>query len=138
MTRSSTIRLIVLLVLGVFSVVLFARTRQDAAALKALRIREQATRGEYEQAIDDITAIEDSLSAMTERGQGLRSSSLAAERRLSPTRGDEALAKVSELRAGIERARERIGDLEARLRASGGRVAGLERLVDRLKASVVT
>jgi polyhydroxyalkanoate synthesis regulator phasin len=137
MSRSASISMVVFVGLGVFCAFLILRTRQDAAALKTLRIREQATRGEYEQAIDDITAIEDSLSAITERGQGLRASSLAAERRLSPTRGDEALAKVSELRAGIERARERIGDLEARLRTSGGRNAGLERLVDRLKTGLV-
>jgi len=135
MSRSPSIHVLVVVALTLLCALLFVQTRRDAAKVHALQVREDATRGEYEQAIGDITAIEDSLSAISDKGAGLRSSALAAERRLSPSRGDEALAKVGELRAGVDRARERIDELEMRL-ANHGHVVGLDRLVDRLKSGV--
>jgi len=136
MSRPPSKQVWVVVALSALCLLLFAQTRRDAAALRTLSVREDATRGEYEQAIGDITAIEDSLNAISERGAGLRSSALATERRLSPSRGEEALAKVGELRAGVDRAREQIDELESRLHGHGAHPGALDRLVDRLKIGV--
>lgn len=116
---------------------LYFKARHDADSLSALQSSEESTRAHYSQAIQDIAAIQDSLNAITvNEGAGLSSSTLSSERRLSPNQGDEALARIAELRAGIERARARIQDLESRLRKSGGRVAAFARLVKQLKTEL--
>jgi hypothetical protein len=118
---------------------LYFKTRHDADSLTALQSSEESTRAHYSQAIQDIAAIQDSLNAISlGDGATMRPSTLSAERRLSPAQGDEALARIAELRAGIERARSRIQDLESRLRKSGGRVAGFARLVKQLKQELAT
>ena len=124
--------IVVLLAVGTF---LFIQNRRSVEALRALEAQEETTRTRYAQAIDEIAAIQDSLNAIvfSDSGSTMRSSALTEEQRLSPTRGDETLARVAELRAGIERTRERIQHLEDRLKASGTRIAGLERMVARLK-----
>jgi predicted nucleic acid-binding Zn-ribbon protein len=113
---------------------LFVKTRHDATSLTAMQSAEETTRAHYSQAIQDIAAIQDSLNAITlDNGAAMSPSTLSSERRLSPNQGDEALARIAELRAGIERARTRIQALESRLRHSEGRVAAFGRLVKQLK-----
>ena len=124
--------IVALLAVGVF---LFIQNRRANESLRAMEVQEETTRTRYAQAIDEIAAIQDSLNAIvfSDTDPKLRPSSLTEEQRLSPTRGDEALARVAELRAGIERTRDRIQQLETRLKESGTRIAGLERMVSRLK-----
>ncbi len=135
MRRNNILFGIAVLALAGLSTGLFVKYRGSQTALGDARAREDATHRRYEAAIDDISAIQDSLNAITfgDAKSGLHSSGLSSERRLSPTRTDEALARVAELRSGIERTRERIVELEARLQKSGTRVTGLERMVGRLK-----
>jgi hypothetical protein len=117
---------------------LFVQYRRDDAALRAAERAEQQTRERYGQAIADIAAIQDSLNAISFEGgaEFLRSAPLTAERNLSPMHGDEALARVAELRSGIERARGRIEQLERLLHRSGHEVAGLERMLTNLKSDL--
>ena len=119
---------------------LYFQNRKTTENLVSLQASEEATRTRYTQAIDDIAAIQDSLNSITlsDNGGQMTSPSLAAERQLSPTHGDEVLARVAELRAGIERARDRIQALETRLHQNGTRVTGLERMVKRLKDGLAT
>jgi uncharacterized coiled-coil protein SlyX len=138
MRRNTLWFLIAVVVLAGVSTVLFVRYRQGELALQEARAREDATHRRYESAIDDIAAIQDSLNAITfgEDQNDLSSSGVDAERRLSPNRTDDALARVAELRSGIERTRERIVELESRLQGSGQKVAGLERIVNQMKANL--
>lgn len=135
MNKTSPLIVILLLALAAVSVFLFVQNRSADQSLRSLRAEQQSTTSRYDQALDDIATIQDSLNAiaLAEDGSPMKPSSLSAERRLSPNRGDEALERVAELRAGIERARDRIRQLEQRLGASGAKVAGLERMVARLK-----
>jgi uncharacterized coiled-coil protein SlyX len=122
------------LVLSILSVALLAacatlytRTRRDAVALDTAKLTEQATRAHYERAVQDISAIQDSLNAIAvDAAQSLQASSLDAERRLSPTGASEALERIAGLRT-------RIQSLEARLQQSDLRIAGLDKLVKQLK-----
>ena len=129
-----------LVVLAGLSAVLYFQNRQGKLALEEARAREDATHRRYESAIDDIAAIQDSLNAITfgEDQNDLSGSGVAAERRLSPNRTDDALARVAILREGIERTRDRIVQLETRLQESGKKNAGLERMIANLKAGLKT
>ena len=135
MNRVSPLFTGIVIVLLAAAGILFFQNRRAAESLRALEAQEESTRTRYAQAIDEIAVIQDSLNAIVfaDSGGTMRSSSLTAEQRLSPTRGDETMARVAELRAGIERTRERIQQLETRLEASGTRIAGLEKMVNRLK-----
>ncbi len=140
MRRNTLWFVIGLLVLAGLSAALYVQNRQGQLALQEARAREDATHRRYESAIDDIAAIQDSLNAITfgEDQNDLSSSGVSAERRLSPNRTDDALARVALLREGIERTRERIVDLETRLKESGRKNAGLERMISNLKAGLKT
>ncbi len=135
MRRNDILFGIAVLALAGLSAGLFVKYRGSQTALVEAREREDTTHRRYESAIDDISAIQDSLNSITfgDAKSGLHSSDLSSERRLSPARTDEALARVAELRSGIARTRERIADLEARIKQGGSRVIGLERMVSRLK-----
>jgi hypothetical protein len=138
MRRNTLWFVLALVVLAGVSTVLFVRYRQGELALQEARAREDATHRRYESAIDDIAAIQDSLNAITfgEEQNDLSSSGVDAESRLSPNRTDDALARVAQLRSGIERTRARIVELEQRLEGNGQKVAGLERIVNQLKSNL--
>ena len=138
MRRNTIVFVIAVLALAGLSAGLFVQYRQGQLALQEAKAREDATHRRYESAIDDIAAIQDSLNAITfgEATNDLSSSGASMESRLSPNRTDDALARVAELRSGIERTRARIVELEARMEKSGKRVAGLERIVAQLKSGL--
>jgi hypothetical protein len=107
---------------------LYVKTRQDAEALDVSKRGEATTRAHYEQAIQDISAIQDSLNAIAvDAAQAMQVSSLGAERRLSPTGASETLERIAGLRT-------RIRSLESRLRQSDLRVAGLDKLGETVEA----
>jgi hypothetical protein len=139
MRKPAVIALIALAVvlLGA-AAVLFQKYRQADSDYRAMRALEAETRGRYGAAIGEIAAIQDSLNSIVlgDAGADLRPTDLVAESRLMETRGDLALARVAVLKAGIERTRRRIEELDETLRTSGVRIAGLERIVDNLRRSV--
>lgn len=111
------------------------RSRSEFATLQA---DETATRERYDNAIGEIAAIQDSLDAIAVGDEGTRElqQQLDAERSLTRERSDETMARIAVIRAGVERAKDRIVDLEKRLQASDERIEGLDRLVKNLRASV--
>jgi predicted nuclease with TOPRIM domain len=125
--RSATILLSILSVL-LLSVCgsLYSKTRRDATSLDTLRRNEQATRSRYERVVQEISAIQDSVSSIAVDAGLMNMTNLGAERRLSPTGASETLARIAELRTRIE-------DLETRLRLSDFQVAGLDNMVRQLK-----
>jgi archaellum component FlaC len=94
-------------------------------------------RDRYGNAIGEIAAIQDSLNAIVLGQEEARLvSELDAESRLTESQGDQALARISVIKAGIERTKDRIQDLDRDLKARGVRIAGLEKMIDGLKRSV--
>ncbi|MEQ1833811.1 MAG: hypothetical protein ABL977_12210 [Candidatus Eisenbacteria bacterium] len=137
MRKTSPLIVILLIVFAAASAFLFIQNRTNSATLRALRTEQDNTRTQYDRALDDIATIQDSLSAIALDDTGpLKSSALRRERALNPNRGDETLERVAELRAGIQRAKDRIRRLETRLGESGAKVAGLERMLTRLKQNL--
>jgi len=118
--------------------VLYQKNKTTTAALNEVRTTEQQSETRYSDAINAIAEIQDSLSSIAVGDSGVRmlSNELQSERRLSPEHGHEALDRIAELKAGIQRTKERIAVLEERLHKSGVKVAGLQRMITNLKQSV--
>jgi len=112
--------------------------QKSTAELRATQAAEETARTHYVEAFNAIAEIQDSLNAITpdETGRRLRPENLTAEQKLSEPSRQQALESIALLSASIERAKDRIGSLEARLRKSGVQVVGLQKLVANLKQSV--
>jgi len=137
MRRSTVLLSLLSIALFVVCASLVERVQRDAGSITAMRQLQESTRTRYAQAIQQISTIQDSLNAIAiDDATTMRISRLDAERRLSPTQGDEVLARVAELRAGIQRTRERIESLETNLKHSSGQIAGLGKLVKQLKQNL--
>jgi chromosome segregation ATPase len=118
--------------------VLYQKNKTTTAALNEVRTTEQQSETRYSDAINAIAEIQDSLSSIAVGDSGVRmlSNQLQSEQRLSPQHGQEALDRISELKAGIQRTKERIALLEDRLHKSGVKAAGLQRMIANLKQTV--
>jgi hypothetical protein len=130
--------LVLAVVLAGSAIKLNQNLTRSRAEYTALQAAEQATRDRYGQAIGEIAAIQDSLDAIVVGDDGTRelSQQLDAEKSLTKERSDETMDRIAVIRAGVERAKTRILDLEARLQAGDEKMAGLEKLVKNLRASV--
>jgi archaellum component FlaC len=130
--------LVVAVVLAVVAVRLDRNLDQSRQQYTTLRADEEATRNRYGLAIEEIAAIQDSLDAIVVGDDGTRrlSQQLDAETSLTRERSDETMDRIAVIRAGVERAKARIEELESRLQTSDVKVAGLEKLVKNLRASV--
>jgi predicted nucleic acid-binding Zn-ribbon protein len=128
----------VIVVLGGTAAVLYQRLQQRSADYTALQADEQATRDRYSRAIEEIAAIQDSLNAIVLGDEGARAlaDQLEAEKSLSQTRGDQAMARIASIRAGLERAKHRIQELDAEVQEGGVKIAGLEKMIQNLRRSV--
>jgi uncharacterized coiled-coil protein SlyX len=136
-TQMGLIAVIVLLLGG--SAFLFAKYRQTSTDYANVKVSEQNTKQQYTDAINEIAAIQDSLNAIGLGGpEGGLNSNLDQERRLRESRGDAALARIEELKAGIERAKDRIATLESNLKKSGVKVSGLQRMITNLNKEVAS
>ena len=138
MSRTMAIVLGLVAVLALVGTAVFYqkyRTTHDNYA--ALQLTEQEARTRYGQAIDEIAAIQDSLNAIVLGDSAVKlMPGDRSERRLTQSQADEALARIGELKAGIERARDRIDQLEGRLKQAGVRTAGLQRMIANLRSNV--
>ena len=122
----------------VTTLMFYGKYRQTSTDFANMQHEEESTRIRYGQAINEIAAIQDSLNAIVlgDNEARLIPSQLQAELGASQTHGDETLARVALLKAGIERTKNRIQQLDDRLKKSGVRIVGLERMVANLKRSV--
>ena len=118
--------------------VFFQKYHQSTTALAAEQAENEATRGHYAAAIGSIAAIQDSLNAIVlgDAAARLTPSGYEVERNLSASQGDLVLAKIGLLKAGVERSKARIEELDRNLKKSGLKIEGLERLMASLRRSV--
>jgi hypothetical protein len=103
-----------------------------------VRAKHDAAEKSYSEALGAIAEIQDSLSAIgvREAQQPVLPGTPAAERGLSMARGREALDRIAMLKAGLSQTRERIANLEEKLKRSGVHVASLEHMIVNLKRDV--
>lgn len=114
------------------------RSLKTESAYAQMKQDEESTRIRYGQAIDEIAAIQDSLNTIVlgEKEARLIPSGLQSEMQLSETRGDLALARIGVIKAGIQRTKDRIEELDATLKRNGVKMAGLEKMIARLRRNV--
>lgn len=139
MRRSHLFAVIAILVLSLGTVALmYGKIRKSETAYAQLQSDEQNTRLRYGKAINEIATIQDSLNAIVlgEHEAQLIPSELQSEMRLSETHGDEALARIAVIKAGIERTKERIEELDRTLKRNGVQIAGLEKMLVSLRRNV--
>jgi peptidoglycan hydrolase CwlO-like protein len=115
----------------------YAKYRSTAADYVALQADEMETRERYGAAIDEIAMIQDSLNAIVLSEEEARLvNELDSESRLTETQSDHAMRRISVIKAGIERTKDRIQELDANLKARGVKIAGLQKMLNNLKKSV--
>jgi uncharacterized phage infection (PIP) family protein YhgE len=125
----------VALLFGAATLFTYSQLRESESSNATLQSASRTTQDQYAQTIDAIAEIQDSLNAITP-GDGairLESSSLQTERRMGPPTAKEALERISQLRASIDRSKARISRLESELHGGKLRVAGLQKLVAGLR-----
>ena len=124
--------------LGGTSAYLYNKSQKTAADYLAMKDAEEQARTRYGQTIDAIAEIQDSLNAISSGDKDLKmiAGDLSSEQKLSGRQGREALDRIADLRASIQRSKQRIQQLESSVKASGVKQAGLQRLIAQLKSSV--
>ena len=92
----------------------------------------------YNEAINAIAEIQDSLFAITagDSAVGMLSQGLQTEQSLTEPQTRQALDAIAVINKTIGRTKEKIRDLEGRLKKSGVRAAGLQKMIASLKISV--
>lgn len=97
-----------------------------------------SSQARYNEAINAIAEIQDSLYAMTagDSTVGALAHGLQTEQNLTEPQTRQALEQIATINKGIARTKERIRELEGRIKKSGVKNAGLERLITSLKKDV--
>lgn len=136
-TAVIVLSVVAVLLLGT-TAVLYTKYRETSNQYASVKLEEETTRARYGEAINSIAAIQDSLNAIIvgDSEVPLQEGGLAAERRLTSSQADEAMERIAVLKLGIERTKERINALDSKLKHSGIRIAGLQRIIVNLKRNV--
>jgi hypothetical protein len=124
--------------LAVATAVLFVSYRQTTTDLTNAKTAREDAQSRYAQTIDAISQIQDSLNAISLGDTNVASRPWTQEtgQKLSGPSGQEALDRISLLRASISRSKDRIMQLESNLKKSGIKLASLQKMVRNLKDSV--
>ncbi|HET9328540.1 MAG TPA: hypothetical protein VFQ05_17370 [Candidatus Eisenbacteria bacterium] len=126
----------VILVLGGATGMLYGKYKKSQSDYAAMQAAEETARNRYANTIDAIAEIQDSLNAIAVGDANVKMNRGDGEGQISSPSGQDALDRIAQLRAGIERSKQRINQLEASLKKSGIRVNGLQKMVAGLKQSV--
>src|SRR5262245_58681186 len=128
---------VIVLLAGATSV-LFMRYQKTSADYADTKAEQEKTQARYDQTIQAIAEIQDSLSTISlgDASVQMRSGDLQAEQRLSGPSGREALDRIAVLRATILRSKARIQQLESSMKTNGIKIAGLQKMIKNLKSDV--
>jgi predicted RNase H-like nuclease (RuvC/YqgF family) len=125
--------LIGVLLLGA-TIVSYSKYRKSAADYSQAKTDEESMRQRYDGAVNEIVMIQDSLNTIMMGGETVLPDAREAE---GPgTMHDKVLSRIATLRASVERTKGRIEELDARLKRGGVKIAGLERMIGKLRRSV--
>lgn len=127
-----------ILVLAVLLLTTQRAHRSTKAEYASAVAAEDSIRGRYEAAVEAIVQIQDSLTAiLPSESQVLDlSRDIETDSPVTRTRKDQVLTTIADLNASIESSKRMIRRLESRLKESGVRIEGLERLLTNLKETV--
>lgn len=117
---------------------LYSKYRKSVADYTRVTAEEETTRLRYDRAVSEIVAIQDSLNAIVlgENAAHLVPAQPLDEGNPPGTLHDRVLGRIATLKAAVERTKERIAQLDAGLKKSGVKIAGMERMIAGLRRSV--
>jgi cbb3-type cytochrome oxidase subunit 3 len=120
------------------TVVSYSKYKKTEADYARATNEEETTRQRYDQAVGEIVSIQDSLNAIVLGDNGGQFVTARPLDEMQPpgTLHDTVLARIATLKSAITRTKERIEELDANLKKSGVKVAGLERMIAGLRKSV--
>jgi hypothetical protein len=129
--------LVSVLLLGA-TVVTYSKYRKSVGDYAQATAEQEATRVRYDRAVGEIVAIQDSLNAIVlgQGGKALLPAQPVGELNPPGTLHDQVLSRIAMLKAAVERTKERIEVLDAGLKKSGVKIAGMEKLIAGLRKSV--
>ncbi len=115
----------------------FSKYKKSETSYVELQAENQSTQMRYSNAIGEIATIQDSLNAIVLGEDAVQLPAASqAEVQLPGTMHDQVLTRISMLKGAIERTKERIEVLDARLKRNGVKIAGMEKMIAGLKRSV--
>jgi peptidoglycan hydrolase CwlO-like protein len=120
------------------TVVSYSKYKKSVADYRQATTEQESMRARYDQAVSEIVAIQDSLNTIV-AGEGGVQVSLAqndVEVQQPGTLHDRTLERISMLKSSIARTKERIEELDARLKRNGVKIASLNKMIAGLKQSV--
>ena len=139
MRRMSVVALaLISLVLIGTTIFFYSKYKKSQADYTQLQTEDESTRMRYGNAIAEIATIQDSLNAIVlgdEPVEGAAARS-QAEVEVPGTVHDQVLTRIATLRGAIERTKERITELDARLKKSGIKIEGMNKMIAGLRRSV--
>lgn len=115
----------------------FSKYRKSLKDYAQATANQESMRVRYDRAVSEIVTIQDSLNAIV---LGEEAAHIPAQHEVevqgSATLHDTVLARITALKAAIERTKGRIEELDARLKRNGVKIAGMERMMAGLRKSV--
>ena len=111
----------------------YQKSQSDFAQATA---NQEQMRQRYENAVGEIVAIQDSLNAIVLGEDQVSTTRNDVEVNEPGTLHDNVQARLAELKGAIERTKDRIEELDHRLKRSGVKIAGMEKMIAGLKQSV--
>ena len=114
----------------------YSKYQKSEANVAQMTAQQQETQMRYSQAIGEIATIQDSLDTIVLGEAPMIPGGTSSETNLPATSREQVLSRIVTLKAGLERTKERIQDLDARLKKSGIRIAGLQKMIGGLKKTV--
>lgn len=138
-------RRVPVIILALVSVALVATTisfyskyQKSVESVAEIKAENESTRLRYGAAINEIAVIQDSLNAIVLGEEAVQSlpARNQSEVEAPGTVHDQVLGRIATLKEAIERTKERIEVLDARLKRNGVKIAGMEKMIASLKKSV--
>jgi predicted RNase H-like nuclease (RuvC/YqgF family) len=124
--------LVSVLLLGA-TIVSYSKYKKSASDYAQATADEQSMRQRYDGAVSEIVMIQDSLNTIVLGGESVLPESPQGE--APGTLHDTVLSRIATLKASVERTKDRIEELDARLKRGGVKIAGLERMIAGLRRS---
>jgi uncharacterized coiled-coil protein SlyX len=129
---------IVTLLLLAATAVSYSKYRKSLADYQQATAEQENMRGRYDRAVGEIVMIQDSLNAIVLGEEAVRNLPARndVEVQVPGTLHDQVLTRIATLKSAIERTKERIEDLDSRLKKNGVKIAGMERMLAGLRKNV--
>lgn len=120
--------LVSVLLLGA-TAVSYSKYKKSQADFVAATAEQEAMRQRYDQAVNEIVSIQDSLNVIV-----MKQNEIPTDVELQgQTLHDKVLSRISTLKSSIARTKERIEELDAKLKHSGIRIASMKKMIDTLR-----